>query len=363
MFVGGEAYSGELVNRWRTEGRRFINGYGPTEVTCCCVLYECLAPLTGSPPIGRPLTHHRAYVLDRSGGLAPVGVAGELYVAGTGVARGYLRDPAQTAARFLPDGFAEGRVYRTGDLVRYLADGNLEFLGRVDEQIQLRGIRIEPGEIQSILDQHPKVRQSTVLLRPDDLSGPRLVAYVVPAAGTAPQPAELRAHVSARLPRVMVPAAFVLVDRIPMTSSGKVERAGLPAPEESAGATGYQAPTTSMERLLAENIFADVLGRGGVGVHDNFFDLGGNSLQATQVVSRLRENLRVDVPLSAVFENPTVADLAAVVADRAEPAPQSTAEVPESTTDTDALAGLDVSQMGEDEMDRLLATLLGGDDE
>jgi amino acid adenylation domain-containing protein len=359
LFIGGEAYSGELVNRWRTGGRRFINGYGPTEVTCCCVLYECEAPLAGSPPIGRPLTHHRAYVLDRSGGLAPIGVAGELYVGGTGVARGYLHGPAATAERFLPDGFAPGRVYRTGDLVRYLGDGNLEFLGRVDDQIQLRGIRIEPGEISSVLDQHPLVQQSTVQLRTETPPGPRLVAYVVPAAGRAPEVTDLRAFVSSRLPRVMVPAAFVVVDRIPLTTSGKVDRAALPAPVDNPGGTAYHAPSTPMERLLADNIFADVLGRDGVGVNDNFFDMGGNSLQATQVVSRLRDALQVDVPLSSVFENPTIADLAASVAQRSERTEPST---PDSPDRTDELTDRDLAGMEEDEMDRLLATLLDGED-
>lgn len=358
LFVGGEAFSGELVNQWQRSGRRFINGYGPTEATCACVMYECHAGDNGSPPIGRAMTHHRAYVLAANGSLAPVGVAGELYVGGVGVARGYRFRPALTAERFLPDGHSTeplSRMYRTGDMARYRADGNLEFLGRVDDQIQLRGVRIELGEIQSVLDQHPAVTQSTVVVTGEAAAGRRLVAYIVPAAG-APDIRDVRSHLIATLPRNMVPTHIVTVDQIPLTVSGKVDRAALPPPVVMPEPDRYEEPGSALESLLADNIFTEVLGRDRVGINDNFFEMGGNSLQATQIVSRLRDALNVEVPLRAIFENPTAADLAADVAERT----KIVAAIPEPVESDDELLAR-VQEMTEDEMDDMLAAMMRDD--
>jgi amino acid adenylation domain-containing protein len=346
LFVGGEAFSGELVNRWRTPSRRFINGYGPTEVTVAPVLHDCDRTYRQSPPIGKPITGHRGYVRDAHGSLTPVGVAGELYLGGTGVARGYLNQPSLTALRFLPDPFAgdQGeRLYRTGDLVRYLPGGVIDFLGRVDDQIQLRGIRIEPGEIESLLERHPEVAMAAVVLRED--TGRRLVAYVVPAGTHAPEMTELRELLVARMPRVMVPSNIVLVPELPLTPSGKVDRAALPAPQDGAD-TPFVAPRSDVEALLADTIFAEVLGLDQVGVTDNFFELGGNSLQATQIVARMRDHFNVDVPLQTVFDRPTVAGLAEMAAAATSPAASTEA------------VDVNADDLSDEDVEALLTTML-----
>jgi amino acid adenylation domain-containing protein len=352
LFVGGEAYSGELVNRWLSPTRRFVNGYGPTEVTVAPVVHDCVGTYQQSPPIGRPIVAHRAYVLDAHGGLVPPGAPGELYLGGAGVARGYLNQPALTAERFLPDPFGDepgARLYRTGDLVRYLSSGDIEFVGRVDDQIQLRGIRVEPGEIESVLERHPGVGKATVVLRED--VNRRLVAYVVPVGGPPPTTRELRDMVSDELPRVLVPANIVLVPELPLMPSGKVDKAALPAPED-AGEYEFVAPRTDVEAVLANKIFAEVLGVDEIGVTDNFFELGGNSLQATQIVARMRDAFDVDIPLQAVFEKPTVADLAGLAANVGRPAAAAASDPS------------DVDSMTDEEVDVLLGRMLdgGGDD-
>jgi acyl carrier protein len=243
----------------------------------------------------------------------PIGVPGELYIAGAGLARGYLRRPGLTADRFRPDPFGEipgTRMYRTGDLMRRRPGGGLEFLGRTDHQVKLRGFRIELGEIEVVLAQHPAVRQVVVLAREDKPGDRRLVAYVLPAAGETPAIGGLRDYLRQKLPDYMVPSGFVLVNGFPRTSSGKVDRSALPAPDRQSteASSPYVAPRSAMERLLA-GIWTEVLDVE-MGAHDDFFALGGHSLLATRVIARLETALGVELPVRLLFEAPTIAGLA-----------------------------------------------------
>jgi amino acid adenylation domain-containing protein len=311
VITAGEACSAEVVKRW-ARGRRFFNAYGPTEATIWSTVSEC-ATGEAKPTIGRPIRNTRAYVLDARMSPVPVGVPGELYIAGTGLARGYLGRPSLTAERFIPDPFsteAGARLYKTGDVVRWLADGELEFIGRADNQVKVRGFRIELGEIEAALLAHDLMRDCVVLAREDEPGDKRLVAYVVAQAGSEPTAAELRAHLKERLPEYMVPSAFVMLEALPLSANGKVDRKALPAPNSSqSAADAYVAPRDAVERALCE-VWAEVLRVERVGVNDDFFALGGHSLLATQIVSRVKEATGFDLPLSALFERPTVAALA-----------------------------------------------------
>jgi amino acid adenylation domain-containing protein/non-ribosomal peptide synthase protein (TIGR01720 family) len=318
VVVAGEACTTELVDRW-SPGRRMINAYGPTESTVCATMS---APMAGAiaPPIGRPVVNSRVYVMDRALRPVPIGVAGELYIAGAGLARGYLNRAGLTAERFLanPFGPAGSRMYRTGDLVKWRADGQLEFLGRVDHQVKIRGFRVELGEIDAILGAHPAVAHVIVIAREDQPGAKRLVAYFVPSDGTAtPTPSELRALAAQSLPGYMIPSAFVALERMPVNTNGKVDRKALPAPDLGAASyDGYIAPRSDVEAAVA-NIWAEVLGVERVGIQDNFFELGGDSIVSIRVISRLRAAFGVDLSLRALFTHPTVAGLAEAIAPHA----------------------------------------------
>ncbi len=309
IVTGGEVCTAELIRTWGQE-RSFFNGYGATEASIRTTSTRYTDP-ERDPPIGHPAPNTRLYVLDGVLEPVPFGVAGEICIGGAGVVRGYLNRPELTAERFLPDphgGIAGARLYRTGDKGRRRPDGEVEFLGRVDFQVKVRGYRVEPGEIEATLRAHAAVREAVVLLRGDAGHDPRLVAYVVPEEGARVATPELRELLGARLPEYMVPGAYVVLERFPLNPNGKLDRRALPAPRWE-GEEAYEAPSTATQELLC-GIWAEVLGSERVGTRDHFFELGGHSLLATQVVSRVRRVFGVEVPLRALFEAPTVAGLA-----------------------------------------------------
>ncbi|WP_335982928.1 amino acid adenylation domain-containing protein, partial [Streptomyces sp. CA2R106] len=313
VWTGGDVVSPAAAARVLAAcpGIEVVNGYGPTEATtlAACHRVRDLAENAPTVPIGGPMANMRAYVLDDRLRPVPTGMVGELYLAGTGVARGYVGRPGLTAERFTADpyGPAGSRMYRTGDLAWWLPDGTLEFAGRVDHQVKLRGLRIEPGEIEAVLSGCPGVAQAAVVAREDRPGDKRLVAYVVPLPQGAPEPAELAARLRRDLPDYMVPAAFVTVAALPLTANGKLDRAALPAPDYGVSAAG-RGPRTPQEQLLC-GLFAEVLGREHVGIDDGFFDLGGHSLLAARLAARVRETLGLELGLRMLFEAPTVAGL------------------------------------------------------
>ncbi|MFI6303358.1 amino acid adenylation domain-containing protein [Amycolatopsis thailandensis] len=304
LTVSGDVCTPKLAADWSGD-HRFFNGYGPTEVTIGATTFRCHPEdARGVVPIGRPFRGERVYVLDERLRPVPAGVIGELYVAGSGLARGYLGRPATSASRFVADPFGEpgARMYSTGDLGRWTTRGLLEFAGRADSQVKFRGFRVELGEIESVLAGHPGVSQAAVVVREDTPGSARLVAYFVPSG--AVDGAALRELAATRLPEYMIPAAFVALDRLPLTANGKLDQRALPAPATVAG----RAPRTPREEVLC-GLFAEVLGTSGVGVDDSFFDLGGHSLLVTKLAERIRAVLGVDLPVQALFEAPTVATL------------------------------------------------------
>ncbi len=329
LLAGGDALSPPRVRAALAglPATVLVNGYGPTEgttFTCC----ERLAGSAGldagaAVPIGRPIANARVHVLDARLEPVPIGVPGELAIGGDGLARGYLDRPALTAERFVPDPLAElpgDRLYRTGDRVRRLPDGRLDFLGRIDAQVKVAGQRIEPGEVEAALARHPRVRQCAAAVEGEGAEGKRLVAFAVPGAGGTPEvdPRELRAWLAARLPEAMVPARVFVVDRLPLTANGKVDRAALArlaaGSDDGAAADGRAAddgrnPNPVVELLLG--IWADLLGRERVGIDDSFFELGGHSLLGTRLLARVRHLFGMELSLRALFEEPTVAGLAA----------------------------------------------------
>ncbi|MEU6990233.1 amino acid adenylation domain-containing protein [Streptomyces sp. NPDC046465] len=318
VFVGGEAFPGELVNRWNRDGHRFFNGYGPTECTVTMVVHECPGHWDASPPIGLPIANHVAHVLDEHLEPVPYGVVGELLVGGEGLTRGYLGAPELTREKVVADPFdstADGRLYHTGDLVRRRRDGSLVFVGRKDQQVKIRGLRIELGDVEAALATCPGVSQVAVVPWADPHGERHLVAYTA-SSGAPVEAAELRTHAAARLPGYMVPSFFVTLEALPLTVSGKVDQRALPDPDPShlaARETGGALPRTETERILAEEIFAKALRQDRVGVHDDFFAVGGNSLQAASLMSLLSERFQVRVGLAEFFRSPTVAHLAETV--------------------------------------------------
>jgi acyl carrier protein len=312
-----------------------VNHYGPTEysvVTTWAPVVTGTAAGAAPPPIGRPIANTQLYVLDRHLQPVPIGVPGELYITGAGLARGYLHQPALTAERFIeaPAALAPGaRLYRTGDMVRYRSDGHLEFLGRCDAQVKLRGLRMELGEIEAVLRHHPQVREAVVVVQEAVPGDKRLVAFVVEqptATSERPSPQRLQTvppgHLTTalrdwlrqQLPEYMVPSAFVLLEALPLTPNGKVDRHALPYPQQLRPEldSTFVAPHTSVEQALAA-IWAEVLGLEQIGIHDNFFALGGHSLLATCVITRVRERFQVELPVHILFEEPTIAHLAGAI--------------------------------------------------
>ncbi|GAC1458869.1 MAG: hypothetical protein NVS2B14_05490 [Chamaesiphon sp.] len=295
---------------------KLVNNYGLTETTVVTTSADIPAFTKAdvTPAIGRPIANTQVYLLDSHLQPVPIGVPGELHIGGDGLARSYLNRPELTAERFIPHPFShkEGvRLYKTGDLARYRADGNIEFLGRLDDQVKINGFRIELGEIEAVLSQHPEVLQTVAIAREDRPGEKRLVAYIVPRHDPAPRNMELRQFLKEKLPQYMIPASFAILDALPTTPNGKVDRRILPAPEALTHDTieDYAAPRNTVEETLVE-MWAEILGLQQVSIYDNFFELGGHSLLATKVTSRIRDTFQVELPLRNLFEAPTVADMA-----------------------------------------------------
>ncbi|HLA75266.1 MAG TPA: amino acid adenylation domain-containing protein, partial [Gammaproteobacteria bacterium] len=306
LLAGGDVLSVPHVQRFLAAhpGCRLINGYGPTENTTfsCCYTIPPHAALGRAVPIGRPIAHTQAYILDAYCHPVPIGVFGELYLGGAGLARGYHNRPELTAEKFIPHPFSpdpSARLYKTGDLARYLPDGNIEFLGRTDHQVKIRGFRIELGEIEAVLSAHPSIKEAVVIAREDTPGDKRLVAYL--AASPAPSSQELRNYLMARLPEYMLPAIFVILDALPLTPNGKLDRKALPAPGATQAGPSYTAPRDNLELQLSK-IWERLLRVPAVGIHDNFFELGGHSLLAVRLVAQIEKIWGKNVPLATLFQ-------------------------------------------------------------
>jgi amino acid adenylation domain-containing protein len=321
LLAGGEALSVPHVRRMLEvigEGR-LINGYGPTENTTftCCYVMTAGTRIEQTVPIGRPISNTRVYVLDGHMRPVPVGVYGELYIAGDGLAREYLHQPGLTAEKFVPDPFSKvsgARMYHTGDLVRYLQDGTIEFLGRIDNQVKIRGYRIELGEIEVALLQHPAVREAVIIVREDTPGDKQLVAYIVPADASFSETELLRAFLEVRLPNYMLPSAFVTLDALPLTLNGKIDRKTLPTPERPVQKSNFDAPRTESEKILA-GIWAELLGLESVGMEDDFFELGGHSLLALRMLARAEQRFGIRFKIQDLVEKRTIRRIAATYAD------------------------------------------------
>ena len=349
ILCGGEALPPELANALRNTNAAVWNLYGPTETTIWSTAQQFHGS-SGGISIGRPIANTEIYLLDNYLQLVPIGVAGELPLAAPVWPAATLIGLISPLKISLPHPFSAEPgtyLYKTGDLARYLPDGNIEFLGRTDDQVKIRGFRIEPGEIEAALADHPDVRQSVVLVREDEAGEKRLVAYVVPKLQRVPTTSAFRDFLQQKLPHYMMPSAFVSVNSLPRTPHGKVDRGALPAPDQRTPdlKDAFVAPRTELEKLIA-GIWAEVLKLESVGIEDNFFDLGGHSLKATQIVSRLRNALRMELPLRTLFEYPTVTNLAVQIAHA-----QACKIRPKEAADVLA----DLESLSDEEVERLLA--------
>jgi amino acid adenylation domain-containing protein len=318
LLSAGEELSSELLKAWLRDGLEIYNGYGPTEASIGSTFMKLELDTPLPPPIGRPKPNYRAYVLDSHLNPVPVGVTGELHIGGPGVARGYLNRPDLTRDRFIPDPFrpAPGaRLYKTGDLVRRRPDGTLEFAGRIDNQVKIRGLRVELGEIEAVLVAHPAIAQAVVIMVTDRTGVQQLAAYVRLADGAEIAVADVRQHLGRSLPAYMIPVHLVTLAELPLTPHGKIDKAALPAPQAAGSPAKRVPPGTVIEAVLVDR-FADVLGTEEVGATDSFFDAGGNSLQAMRLITELRAALAVDLDITAVFLTPTPRQLAEVLRDK-----------------------------------------------
>jgi amino acid adenylation domain-containing protein len=327
VMCSGEALPYGLQERFFARSDAELhNLYGPTEASIEVTSWECRrAGAEETVPIGRPISNAQIYLLDEQMQPVPVGVPGELHIGGTCVARGYLKRPALTAEKFIPHPFSAepgARLYKSGDLARHLPDGNVDYLGRIDQQIKLRGFRIELGEIEGALGQHPLVRECVVLAREDEPGEKRIAAYLTTRAPQAPSTGELRAYLKERLPEYMIPSYFVMLEELPLSPNGKLDRKRLPAPGGARPELRekYEAPRNERERTLS-GIWSEVLGVDQVGIHDDFFELGGHSLIATRVLSRMNQTFKAELPLRCMFDSPTVAGLAALLEQTPQEAP------------------------------------------
>lgn len=320
VIVGGEKAQIQVLDSWRRivgNRVRWINTYGPTETSVIASSFEPSAAgaLPSTLPIGRPIGNVKIHLLDRNLQPVPVGIPGELHIGGPGVARGYLNRPDLTAEKFVRDPFSsnpDARLYKTGDLARYLANGEIEFVGRRDFQVKIRGFRVELGEIESALTKHAAVREALVIAREEGLNNKRLVGYIVPAAGSLADPADLRKFLKRQLPEYMVPSDFVVLEEFPLTPNGKVDRKALPAPQPSANAADHVAPTNVVEAELVD-MWQEILAKKPISVRDNFFDLGGHSLLAVRLMRRIEHNFKRKLPLTTLFEAPTIEQFAALL--------------------------------------------------
>ncbi|HEY5812232.1 MAG TPA: amino acid adenylation domain-containing protein, partial [Terrimicrobiaceae bacterium] len=311
VLFGGEAVNPSWVEHVLISNppQRLLHVYGPTECTTFATFYLIreVAKDATTIPIGRPISNTTAYVLDRFRNPVPIGVPGELYLGGPGLARGYLNRPELTRERFVDNPFANGeRLYRTGDIVKYLPEGDIEFIGRADNQVKIRGFRIEPGEVEAALRRHTSIENAVVIVREDDPGERQLVAYVVSKNGNSA--GDWRDFLQSKLPAYMIPSAFVSMDALPMTASGKVNRLALPKPKRIVAETSLSLERTPTEQIV-ENVWANVLRVDDLGIEENFFELGGHSLLAVQVVLGLRKILNIEIPVTALFNNPTVSSL------------------------------------------------------
>ncbi len=317
IIVAGEKCSSELTNKWAVN-RRFINAYGPTETTVCASMFVCHPNCRISPPIGKAIDNFKLYILDRNLNPVPVGVPGELYISGVGLSRGYHNKPNLTAEKFIPNPFSEetgSRMYSTGDLVKYMHDGNIQFIGRIDSQIKLRGFRIEIGEIVSVLSRYPNINEVIVTVREDKPGIKQLVAYFTTNIEAKLDIAKLRAFIRKELPDYMVPSAYVTLEKFPLTLNKKIDYRALPKPSsgDKVNKTKFVKPRNEIEKNIAK-IGEDLLGIDQMGIYDNFFELGGHSLLATQFISRIKESFNKEISLRALFEKPTIAELAEIIA-------------------------------------------------